>query len=77
MNTNLYNFTVATEGLDSEKNSYSGFVTAASYTGAMQRLTDYFGEDDIVKVQIEYVTDSDLVIVPENYLEPITKYNYC
>lgn len=77
---NLYNFavTICDISMNEEENkTYLGFIVATSYKEAAARIVENFGEEDIIELRIEYVTDSDIVMVPKEMFRELTKYNYC
>lgn len=76
---NLYNFTVTICDIsmnEEESKTYLGFIVATSYKEAAARIVENFGEEDIIELRIEYVTDSDIVMVPKEMFRELTKYNY-
>lgn len=56
-----------------EYNSY-GFISAETYTDAVSQAITYYGEDDVVSIKVEYVSDIPFVeITDEEMAKAIAK----
>lgn len=52
--------------------SEKGFVTAESYTEAMRKVEAFYG-GALEHIELELITDSELIIIPAEY-EAVIKY---
>lgn len=56
---NLYSFSIVVfEEVEMKEEEYFGFVIACSYAEALDKLAKDFGEDSLVKVNIEVTADA-------------------
>ena len=42
----------------------TGYTVGQDYRNALNNLTEYFGEDDIIKITLEYVADRPVLVLP-------------
>ena len=63
--TYFYKYTVTYYEEIDEKNyelrTVSGVVTAKTFNSACDKLTDYYGENQIEKMSIEFIEDMDVI----------------
>ena len=54
------------EVYDDNFTSYTetGYTVGKDYKNALNNLTEYYGEDDIVKITLEYVADKPVLVLP-------------
>lgn len=61
---------------DNEERNFQGYIVAENYSSALKRLAQHFGEDNMLKVEINWVSDNSIIVIPENFsLNSITKAN--
>lgn len=58
-----YDITIYLSDTRSEETE-SGYVCGDSYTSALDRLLEYFGEDETVDVKLSFVTDKPILVLP-------------
>lgn len=58
----FYSFTVQW-WCDGKEITNSGYVYGDDYTSAVAKLTHYFGDEDIVSIQVAIVNDTDYGIM--------------
>lgn len=63
--TYFYKYTVTYYEEIDEKNyelkTVSGVIAAKTFNGACDKLTDYYGEDSIEKMSMEFIEDMDII----------------
>lgn len=62
---------------DTEKEiTYSGLVQGRNYVEAMSTLfQDYFNEDEVLEIHLEYITDNSIVLMPSEFIKTIKEKN--
>lgn len=61
---------------DENLETYTGFVPGQTYKEALCVLiADNFVENDVVAVELKYVTDSTILMVPEGIVEVLREEN--
>lgn len=46
---------------EEENNTIKGIVAASNLSNAIEHITNYYGEDNILEVKIHYITDDELL----------------
>lgn len=53
-----------------------GFVATANYTEAVSEVAQYFGDRELVKVEVKWVSEISVLLVPNSMsLKKITEHN--
>ncbi len=55
---------------DEDYNEYteSGYTIGENYRNAINNLTEHYGEDELIKVTLEYIADRPVLVLPSGDL---------
>lgn len=74
----MFYFNISYFDPDEEETRYEhGIVAAHTYKDAMNELSEYYGEDDLVEVLLFPMTDDNLVILPNRITSREIKEEWC
>ena len=61
---NFYYFSVKfyTDNYEIEKEN--GYTIGTNYSNAVENITNHYGENEIVKIYVEYIADRPILILP-------------
>ena len=62
---------------DKETGREHGIIAAHTYMDAMNELTKYYGEDELVEVLLFPMTDSNLIVLPNHITSKEIKEEWC
>lgn len=62
---------------DKETRNEHGIIAAHTYKDAMNELTGYYGENDLVEVLLFPMTDDNIIIVPNHITPQEIKEEWC
>lgn len=72
---NTYEFTTMVFDGEEEK-IFRGYVMANYYQGAVVALTDYFDDENVCSLEIAYINELPLLIIPDGVdMSEITQEN--
>lgn len=72
----MFKFKVTQYEGDGTFETYTGFVPGTTYKEALSNLIgDNFSEHDIVSLQLEFVTENNILYVPEGIADVIKEEN--
>ena len=46
----------------------AGYTVGENYWNAINHLTEYYGEDELIKVTLEYIADRPILVLPNGDL---------
>ena len=62
---NLYYYKIKSYNtFDSKEEKEDGYTVGENYTDALNRLMEFYGEDETLTVTLKYVTDRPILILP-------------
>lgn len=75
--SNTYIFKVRTYNIDFEEEVIDrGYLIADSYHSACAQLLEYYGEENLITMEVEYLSDHSLVFIPSYVnMKQINKIN--
>ena len=64
------------DDFDNKEKNFQGYIVAENYSNALKELAQYFGEDNLLKVEISWISDNRIIAIPNTFsLDSITKEN--